>query len=208
MDETAPGTSVDVEPFAREARSFVEGSRDAEDFVQSWVRLVGLDVLLPGETWTFINEIFYAVEEHVGDRESRERTGGLDDDDLRRAVAAQLPALEEEMAALRAREVGREPAPPEPASDSGAELLGLVRELLAGARAAPEFAETYTDRLERSRELLAPRVRASAEAVGLAAQHFRPGDARLRLYDIDETVLRARVAAVEPRLTAAVGTLR
>lgn len=208
MNATATGTATDVEPFVREASALLDGSQDPATFKKHWIRLVGQAPRMPGETWTYLNEIFYVVEEHVADPESRDRKGGHDDETLRHAVSSQLPALEEEIGRVRAVEEGRTPPAPVPDSGTGAGLLGLVRDLLQGTVTAPQFAEGFRDRLERSRPGLAPRVRAAVEAVGLAVAQYRPDSTPLRLYDIDETVLRARVAAVEPRLSAAVGTLR
>jgi hypothetical protein len=203
MDDIA--TAADVEPFAREAVALICRSQETAAFKKHWIRLIGqADRLLPGDTWTYINEIFYAVEEHTADPESRERNGGLGDEDLRQAVASQLPALEEELTRLRAVEAGREPTAPARDPGVGTEMLHLVRELLAGTLPPPEFAVTYADRLERGRGVFTPRLQAAAEAIGLAIRHFRPGGTRLRMYDIDETVLCRRVADIEPRLAAAV----
>ncbi|MFC5137059.1 hypothetical protein ACFPK1_02355 [Actinomycetospora rhizophila] len=204
MSEGPVGTSADIEPFVNEARALLDGVQDATTFKKHWIRLIGQATRVPGETWIFISEIFYAVEEHIAEPESRVRKGGLDDDELRHAVSSQLPALEEEADRVRAVEEGR----PRPAlladTGSGAELLRLIRDLLEGTVTPAQFAAEFREHLARSRTGFSPRVRAAAEAVGLAIDRYRSDGTPLRMYDSDEVVLRRRVADVEPRLAAAV----
>lgn len=205
MDEIATGNSTQLEPFLQEARSFVSGAQDADMFAKHLIRLIGeQDVHLPGESWTYINEMFYAVEEHIADPESRKLKGGLDEAALRRIVASQLPALDSEFVRLQAEESGR-PLPVRPRGNSadGAELLRLVRGLLSHAIPTHEFAHSYSEKLERCRGALLPELLAAAEAVQTALDHRVPEGRPRRLYDVDEAVLRARITAVEPRLSAA-----